>query len=321
MFYNFCTLFDKNYLYKGLALYDSLKRNCKDFKLFILCMDDIVYNILSKMELEKIELISLKEFEDEKLLKIKNTRSWAEYCWTCTASLLLFLLKKYRDLETMTYLDSDLYFFSDPLPIFQEFNGDNIFITKHNYSPEFERLATYGIYNVQFMIFRNNKEALESLEWWREKTIENCSAKGTGKNMKGGDQIYLNDWPERFKKVHTLQNVKLSLAPWNINKYNLILKDTSIFVEDTKLIFYHFHSFEINGLNKFTLADGAYKITESARKLIYDPYIEKIKSVMQRVIQFYPSFKYGIRKRNIREKIKFFIKKIFYEIYRLTKLI
>lgn len=73
MNHNFCTLFDKNYLYKGLALYNSLKKNCENFKLFILCMDDVTYSLLHKINLENVELISLKEFEDEELaLKMKE---------------------------------------------------------------------------------------------------------------------------------------------------------------------------------------------------------------------------------------------------------
>jgi len=321
MFYNFCTLFNKDYFYKGLALYNSLKRNCKDFKLFILCMDDITYDLLYKMALENVELISLKEFEDQKLLKIKNTRTFGEYCWTCTASLILFLLKKYHDLDMMTYLDADLYFYNNPMPIFEEFNGDYIFITEHNSSSEFRKLLIYGKYNVQFIIFRNNDEGLKALEWWREKTINRCYSRRSGKNMQGGDQIYLNDWTTRFEKVHVLQNVRLCLAPWNVNKYNFTFENSNIYIEDTKLVFYHFHSFEINNGDKFTLADGAYKIHKISKKLIYRPYIEEIKSIMQYVARFDTNFRYGIIRRNIKQSIRFFVKKILYNYYRLINLI
>jgi hypothetical protein len=291
-------------------------------------MDDITYNLLHKMALENVELISLKEFEDPELLKIKNTRTWAEYCWTCTASLILFLLKKYSDLDTMTYLDADMFFYNSPKPFFDEFNGNSIFITENDFSQEYKRLSIYGKYNVQFNIFRNNEEGLEALEWWRKKTIDWCYSRSRGlflwtnknKNMQGGDQIYLNDWPTRFKKVYVLQNKKLCLGPLNTTKYHIFSKNNTIYVEDTKLIFYHFHSFEINGLNKFTLADGAYKINQSSKELIYRPYIEEIKSIIQYVAKFDFNFKYGIIKRSIGKKVKFFVKKIFYNYLRLINL-
>lgn len=326
MFYNFCTLFDKNYLYKGLALYNSLKRNCNDFKLFILCMDDIAYNLLQKMDLGKVELISLEEFEDPELAKIKNTRTLAEYCWTCTASLILFLLKKYPTLEMMTYLDADLYFFSNPKPFFDEFDGNSIFIMENDSGPEYKRLSVYGKYNVQFNIFRNDSEGLRALEWWRKKTIEWCYSRSRNlfslykkgeRSMQGGDQIYLEDWPTRFKKVHILQNKKLCLTPLNISRYCIFTKDDTIYVGDTKLVFYHYHSFEINGWNRFTLANGAYKIDRHSKKLIYLPYIKEIQSAIIFVSCFDNNFKYGIIKTNIRKKATYWGKKLLYTYYRL----
>jgi len=293
-------------------------------------MDDITYNLLNKMALEKIKLISLKEFEDQSLLKAKEDRTWAEYCWTCTASLILFLLKKYPNLEMMTYLDADLYFFNDPKPFFDEFDNHSIFITKNNLSPEYRRLSVYGKYSVQFNIFRNNKEALRALEWWRKKTINWCRSRSRGmfnifkkveKNMQGGDQIYLDDWLFRFKDVYVLKNQKFCLAPFNISKYHIFLKNNTVYAEDTKLIFYHFHSFEINGINNFTLSDGAYKIDQQLIKLIYLPYIEEIKSTMKYVAEFDVNFKYGIIRKNIRRKFIFFIKKLFYTYYRFVNLI
>ena len=36
----YCTLFDSNYLDKGLVMYDSLVNSSCKFILYILCMDD-----------------------------------------------------------------------------------------------------------------------------------------------------------------------------------------------------------------------------------------------------------------------------------------
>ena len=66
----FCTLFDSNYLDKGLVLYESLKNVMTDFKLYILAMDDICCSILNAQQLEHVVVISLKEFEDEELLEL-----------------------------------------------------------------------------------------------------------------------------------------------------------------------------------------------------------------------------------------------------------
>ena len=109
----FCTLFDSNYLDKGLVLHESMTKVMKDFRLYILAMDDRCCDILNSMKLSNVTVISLKEFEDEELLKIKAERSRAEYCWTCSASLIDYVLETYKE-AYCTYIDSDLYFFKNP---------------------------------------------------------------------------------------------------------------------------------------------------------------------------------------------------------------
>ena len=60
----FCTLFDSNYLDKGLVLYDSMKTVMEEFKLYVLAMDDKCCDILKQLNLSNTVVISLQEFED-----------------------------------------------------------------------------------------------------------------------------------------------------------------------------------------------------------------------------------------------------------------
>ena len=68
--YYFCTYFDQNYLSRGLALYYSLREHCHAFKLWVLCIDQGVYDILAKLDLPGVHPLTLEEFElnDELLL-------------------------------------------------------------------------------------------------------------------------------------------------------------------------------------------------------------------------------------------------------------
>jgi hypothetical protein len=250
MKYNFCTLFDKNYLLKGLALYYSLLEHAQDFKLWILCMDEESFQILEKMNLINVELIELKQFEDGELLKVKKERKRSEYYWTCTSSLCLFILKNNPAISNLAYLDADLYFYSSPEPIYQEFAGNSVLIIPHNFlEDEKWREEKSGKYNVSMVLFSNNPEALECLQWWRERCLEWCF--DYYEDGKLGDQLYLNQWPSKFKHVHVLEHRGANVASWNVEKYKFeeageqILQEDLRMGERTQLIFYHFHNIKI----------------------------------------------------------------------------
>jgi hypothetical protein len=130
---NFCTLFNSAYLTRGVALYESLERNCVDFHLYIFAFDDKCYDVLKEMDLASATVVSMDEFEDETLLSVKKERDKGEYCWTCTSSVILFSIKKFG-LESCTFLDSDLYFFSDPKILIEEMEENSVSIIEHRYT-------------------------------------------------------------------------------------------------------------------------------------------------------------------------------------------
>lgn len=284
---HYCTLFDKNYLNRGLALYRSLAKEAGDFTLWILVMDDETYTILAQLHLPHIVLITLVDFEDRQLKKIKPTRTPVEYFWTLTPSLPLYILKKYPSLPMITYLDADLFFFSSPSPIFDEFGQNSILLTEHRYSPAYQHFEKKsGQFNVQFLTFRNNRLGQEALRWWRARCLEWCFNRF--EDGKFGDQKYLDDWLVRFRGVHVLDHLGAGVAPWNVHNYPVTSQEGKIYIASQPLIFYHFHAWLQTSADHFEVAPG-YRINRHAWRLIYQPYLDELRSVGKLIHQVAPN--------------------------------
>src|SRR5438067_13583641 len=93
----FCTYFDFKYLIKGLALYKSLQQHCASFTLFILCLDEETYALLSQLNKPGLVLIHLSALEasNPQLLATKKDRTRFEYYCTCTPCLPLWIFDQY----------------------------------------------------------------------------------------------------------------------------------------------------------------------------------------------------------------------------------
>lgn len=99
--YHFTMILSEQHLFKVIPMYVSLCQHCKSFKLFILCMNDSVYAILSKIGFENIILIPVKYIEDNciELINAKANRSFHEYCWTLKPIFLYYIMNKYDKAE------------------------------------------------------------------------------------------------------------------------------------------------------------------------------------------------------------------------------
>lgn len=283
--YYFCTYFDIAYLPQGLALYTSLKKHCPDFRLCILCMDEDVHEMLSEMALPEIDLISLQEFEkdDDLLLGAKRNRSRIEYYFTCTPSLPLFVFRKYSDINLLTYLDADLFFYAHPKPVFQELSHHSIGIIPHRYAPRYCIMEPQGMYNVGWLSFRRDSNALSCLSWWREKCVEWCFKRSEDDRF--ADQKYLDEWPVLFAGVKEIQHKGANLACWNSENYSIKLQENEITVDEQELIFYHFH--RLRRLTKRVYGAGYHqtRVDRVIRDNVYKPYLEKLLNIKSELIQ------------------------------------
>ena len=77
----YCTLFDRNYLSRGLALFRSLQRHEPSAKVVVLCLDAATRDALATLALASAELIPLEELErcDPALKGVRDARLPAEY--------------------------------------------------------------------------------------------------------------------------------------------------------------------------------------------------------------------------------------------------
>lgn len=281
---NFCTLFNSAYLSRGIALYESLLKECPDFQLFIFAFDDNCFDYFNKTKLKNITVISLKEFEDAELLRVKPTRTAGEYCWTCTSSTILYAIQKFS-LDHCTYLDADMYFYSDPSVLVQEMGDKSVLITEHRYSPKYERNERSGKYCVQFVTIKNNQKGIEVLTWWRNACIEWCYARH--EDGKFGDQKYLDDWMKRFDCVHELKHLGGGIAPWNVQQYLFKKINEKIIgnISDRSFeaVFFHFHGLRFFKNDVLRLTDHGYFLPSSTINLFFIPYAKQLLEIEKRL--------------------------------------
>lgn len=279
--YNFCTYFDNNFLYRGLALYHSLSQHCEEeFCLWVLCLDDETFEFLNILNYKWLKTIHLNDIEkdDKKLLVAKQNRNKLEYFWTLTPSLPLYLFRKNPKMEKIFYIDADMYFFSSPITLFEELGDRSILIVPHDHSVEYKSSECAGKYNVGTLIFRADEKGLLCLNWWRKRCLEWCY--DWCEDGKFGDQGYLNNWPEHFEGVVVSEKIGARMAPWNLSKYSVsISQDHRLFVDEEPLICYHFHSMYFCTSWLVFLASWPINMSTKWRDLVYKPYIQKLKAI------------------------------------------
>ncbi len=265
---NFCTLFDSYYLLKGLGLYLSLEKVTDDFHLYIMAFDKDSYHKLKSYEFKNMTVELLDDFETPELLAVKKDRTKAEYCWTCGPSVIYHFLTKYN-LEEITYLDSDLFFLSDPHIIKEETGNSSVVITEQGIGDE--AAERYGRYCVQYMTFKNDRDGLGALTWWRDKCIEWCYQ--IMEPTRYADQKYLDEFPKRWENVHVLNNIGAGIAPWNIHRYQF--KDGMVLFNGQKypFVFYHFHGVRLDVKNDVLFVRSLHhRLGREVVNLFYDPY-------------------------------------------------
>lgn len=294
--YHFSMILSESNLFKSIPMYVSLLKNCSDFKLFILCMNDSVYYMLNKIGFENIIAIQLKDLEinNPDLSIAKSNRTFHEYCWTLKPIFLKYIMDNFSGAEYYAHLDADLFFFSNVDPIFNEDPDASIILINHRNSKEFEHYYELsGLYNTGFVGLKNNDEAKIAMKLWIERCVKKCTIEYDTINKTFGDQRYVEDWPQIFKNVHIVNSIGANVAFWNVKSYKISKNNDIVYVNNSSLIFYHFSSVVILGPKEFDLCSFYYIDDKNLIKYVYDPYIRYLSNSIYNIINEFPWFDKG----------------------------
>ncbi|MEK4440677.1 hypothetical protein [Niallia sp. FSL K6-0077] len=298
------SIFSKEYLVKGLAMYHSLSRQIDNFHIWICTMDSETHDVLSNLNLKNVTLIPVETFENPQLKEIKQQRTLQEYCWTIKATLLEHLLSTHADIDHLFYCDSDLYFFSNPLSVIDDFGRYSVYLCRQRGTDTLEHF--HGQYQAGFIGFKNERNSRKILNWWKKKCLEECSEVYNDERKSWGDQLYLDRIPEIFDNIKVNQNPGINAAPWNLILNNtdqeVTMREKNVYIDNNPLIFFHFGSLLILNENEFDLWKlEKVDISSATLTYIYNPYLTKVKELLSSLsnnAQFFANLPSGYIAKN-----------------------
>jgi len=219
-----------------------MRRQVGDFRLWVLALTPECEKELRRIRPPGVEVVPLAELEaaDPEFMKSRENRSLVEYYFSSTPCFLDYLLKKYPEVGRITYLDADMFFFSDPSLVEREVEASSIAITPHRFRPELASHRKYGIYNVGWLSFRADTAGKECLTEWRKQCLEWC--RDEPERGRFGDQGYLDAWPEKYPGTRVVDQPGFNEAPWNVDVDKITKKNENIFIGNHPLVLFHFQS-------------------------------------------------------------------------------
>ena len=293
----FCTIFDKNYLYQGVALYNSLRCYAGEFVLYALCMDSLSYRVLIKMQSESLFPINVDELLTPEISAVRERTTHGQFCWVCQPLICEFVLGHSRH-DMVTYLEADSLFFSDPEVLFNELGEGSVSLVPHNFSPGFDNASEAGQFCVQFNTFRNDKNARAVLDYWKS----NCFEYDKENPFDYPGQTSLDNWPARFDGVRVLTHPGAGVAPWNIQHREIGVSGLVHLVDSVPIVFYHFHQYGRYEDGSHEL--GHFPLSRQVIGSIYRSYVNAISCAEREVGMFDPEFDYRRTYKNPKSLIQ-----------------
>lgn len=283
---HYCTLFDRNYIDRGLALHRSLLRHCGEFTLHVLCLDSATLQALSLLSPPRMELLRVESLEswDPGLRDARNDRTPVEFYFTCKSVLLGYLLERQPGIERLEYLDSDLCYFCDPADAEREYAGSAIALSPHGFDVQNANRLKYGKFNAGWVSIAADGDGTRFVRWWRDRCMEWCRL--AVEDSRFADQKYLDRVPGLFPRAVAVRHPGANLAPWNVGGRHVEHSERGVHVDGRPLVFFHFHGLRqmLFGVFESGLHEYGVTLSGAIRSGIYRPYVSSLQKCRRQLL-------------------------------------
>lgn len=283
----FCTVVSRLRVFQALALFNSLHNVLSRFILFVLCVDDETFVLLSRLNWPKIHLVHIHDVTGESLAGLRKQRKLNEFCWTLKPIFIQSLFTTYPDLESLTFIDADLFFWNDPTLLFKRQPEAAVLLSNGEIDmPDVEDSIVdqlqdlLGKYNSGFIHFKRSPRGLYCLDWWKKKCISACLSVPEGGRF--GDQKYLDEMRE-LPGVQEIVTPGVNIGHWNTGRHVYQFHGKRLFMDDYPLICYHFSGFRIPDRDKIMLIHEMDRIDLPFFYGIYKSILDDIMEMVERI--------------------------------------
>jgi len=296
---HYCTYFDRGFLIQGLALWRSLAAHEAEATLWVLALDDFTADALGELNEPRLQIVRLAAMEagDAALAAAKANRSRVEYYFTLSPCWPRWLLATHPEIDRVTYLDADLFFFSSSSPIFAAMDAAraSVLVTAHRFPSWLQHHERHGRFNVGILSFLNDAAGRACLDDWRARCLAWCYDRI--EDGKYADQRYLDDWPARMGAAFLgLDHAGVNFAPWNWMGHQCkITGGSEVSVDGAPLVLFHFARFRpLRGDWWWQSGQIPYGVMPwRLRNAIYGPYWRALAAARAEIVVHCPGFDFS----------------------------
>lgn len=241
-----CTSTCTNYLPKAMVLAETLKQ-CNPRRRFLVCL------VEKKAPPEAVDyphfdaVILAKDLGFPYFGRFISSHTRVEASTAIKGQLFRYLLDHFPQENTFTYLDPDIYVYSDLVELDECLQHEDIVLTPHllypgNLDMELSCL-NHGIFNLGFLAIRRSEEAERFIDWWRSRLEFACYD-----DMPHGiftDQKWV-DLAPAFFHTYLLKEPGYNLATWTLMGRKVSREGGQLFANQRPIRFIHFSGFDSN---------------------------------------------------------------------------
>jgi hypothetical protein len=262
---DFALMFDRQYSQAGLLCLASLLE--RSVRVFVLCLEDTIGAAVVKLGGTPVDRADLEEAYPHIAATLQRGRPWAPYTQSLKPFLIEHLLLKHQ-VQAVTYVDSDMYFWGDPREIDIEFAGHSFMVTPSSSRPE------VCFFDGGCFACRNDSHGKDFLVWWQGKCVDWCLWE-EGPNGAFCEEGYLNiirTDPLRFQGTHVCEHPGINLAPWKLRGQDIQSSETGFSVNGRPLVCYHYQGYTKHSEEFIAPAT----LDSGVAELLYRPYHERL---------------------------------------------